>query len=156
MATLNAPGFQGFNPDVFRTAVKNVMKMGAPDSSNEKATFTWTPQKTYASKDSGGKPWAKDATRTATVTPASVQVDVAVEFVPRSTLSGGTSMGEFDTPRAIITILDDDYALIFADGVRADNVLLGGNKYKIDYAAPPIGLFSVTVYQLHCSARDES
>jgi hypothetical protein len=35
-------------------------------------------------------------------------------------------------------------------------VLLGQNTYVVDFVAPPIGLFNVTIYQMYCSARDES
>lgn len=142
----------GFDAAAFRTAIKNTMRMGAPQDTNERATFIWTTTKTYSRADSGGKPWTKDASVQTTSAHDPVQIDVAVEFVPRSTLAGGTPVGNFETPRAIITVLDEDYALI--EG--ADKVLLGENTYNIDFVAPPIGLFEVTVYQLHCSARDES
>ncbi len=142
----------GFDADAFRTAIKNTMKMGAPQDTTQRATFIWTTTKTYSRSDSGGKPWTKDATVATTTTHAPVQVDVAVEFIPRSTLAGGTPIGNFETPRAIITVLDEDYTSI--EG--ADKVLLGTNTYNIDFIAPPIGLFEVTVIQIHCSAGDES
>lgn len=147
------PGFGNqFDPVVFRDSVKKVMKMGAPDSEALRATFIWTPVSTYSTADSGGQPWSIDETPVTTTEHDPVLVDVAVEFVARTTLAGGTPLGHFDTPRAIITILDDDYALVSG----ADKVLLGGNTYTIDLVAPPLGLFSVTIYQLHCSAIDEA
>lgn len=140
-----------FDADAFRTAIKNTMKMGAPTDASERATFIWTTVKTFSRADSGGKPWTKDATAATVVTHDPVQVDVAVEFIPRATIASGTPMGAFESPRAVITVLDEDYALI--EG--ANKVLLGGNSYTIDYIAPPVGLFDVTVYEIHCSAIDE-
>lgn len=142
----------GFNAEQFRTAIKNTMRMGAPQDTAQRATFRWKTIKTHSRGDRGGKPWDLTATPTAVTERDDVQVDVAVEFSARTTLSGGTPIGEFDTPRAVITVLDEDYELI--EG--ANFVLLGGNTYKIDFIAPPIGLFTVTVWQIYASAVDET
>lgn len=152
MARSTDPRASGFNAAAFKDAVKFAMKMGAPDSEALRATFIWRSVSTYAAADSGGQPWSLSDTPLTTTETDPVLVDVAVEFVARTTLAGGTPIGNFDTPRAIITILDDDYALI----TGADQVLLGGNTYNIDLVAPPLGLFGVTIYQLHCSAIDEA
>ena len=140
-----------FNSATFRTAIKNTMKMGSPTKTEEKVTFKWTTVTTYAKADSAGKAWKKDAAVVSTVTHADVLVDCAVEFLARTTLSSGTPVGHFDTPRVIITLLDVDFALV--DG--ADHVSLGGNDYKIDFVAPPVALFDVDVYSVYASAVDE-
>lgn len=141
-----------FDATAFRTAIRSAMTMGLPGTTSERATFRWTPDKTFATADGAGKPYSWGATPTTTTTHADVQVPVAVEFSARPAGSLSTVMGEFDTSRAVITVLDEDYA----DIVGADLVLLGGNTYEIEFVGPPMGLFDVTVYQLFCLARDES
>jgi len=151
MARVTAAGFSGFNADLFRSAIKSTMLMGSPNIVEEKVTFIWTIQKTFAKTDNKGKAWTKDATPTTVVEHDPVLVDCAVEFIPRTTLSGGTAIGPFDTPRAIITILDVDFELVST----ADRVLMGNNTYVVDFVAPPVGLFEVDVYSIHVSAVDE-
>lgn len=146
------PRGSGFNETQFRDAIKFAMSMGTPQTEAMRPTFRWTTVKTFNNADSGGKPWTKNATPTSTESKPDVQIDCAVEFVTRTTLSGGTAIGDFDTPRAKLTVLDVDYPSI--EG--ANEVLLGGNTYKIDFVAPPDGLFGVEVYYIHCSAIDES
>ena len=152
MASTTDPRASGFDAAAFRDSIQFAMNMGLPETESERVTFRWTPEKDYTIEDPGGNPYDYTATPTNTVAPADVQVNAAVEFVTRTTLSGGTAVGEFNTPRAVITLLDVDYA----DVEGADKVLLGGNTYYVDFVAPPIGLFDVTIYQIHCSAGDES
>ena len=155
MATVSGFG-TGFNAAQFRTAIKNVMKMGAPSNLNERVTFVWTPRKNFAISDSNRNAWTKEAIPVSTNTHANVQIDCAVDFIPSRQATGqGKTMGEFDTPHAIITILDEDYPSIFDGDVRADKVLMGGDTYVVNYISPPMGLFSVTVYQVHVAALDE-
>ena len=154
MAGTTDPRASGFDAATFRDSIQFAMNMGLPETTSERVTFRWTPEKDWRIEDPGGNPYDYSSTNapTNTVAPADVQVDAAVEFVTRTTLSGGTAIGEFNTPRAVITLLDVDYAQI--EG--ADKVLLGGNTYYVDFVAPPMGLFDVTIYQIHCSAGDES
>lgn len=149
MATV--PGFgTGFNAAQFRTAIKNAMRMGLPNTVSERATFRWTPNYTYQTADPGGTPYDLKSEPVTEDIREDVQVDCAVEFVSRATASGGTPIGVFDAARAVITVLDTDYAAI----AGADQVILGGDVYKVDYVAPPMGLFEVTVYQIYATAVD--
>ena len=152
MAKSTDPRASQFSAAKFREAVKFAMKMGLPEDTSERATFQWETVKTYTVTDSSGNPWKHDSPTNSVVTHADVKVDVAVEFIPRTTQASGNAIGDFDSPRAIITILDSDFPSVSG----ADKVLLGGNTYKIDFVAPSIGLFDVTVYQIYCSALDES
>lgn len=142
----------GFNPAEFRDAIKFAMHMGLPEDTQERATFIWTPQKTYSRTDAAGRPLRWTDTPVTNVTHEDVQVDVAVEFQRYSSGEGQTSLGDFHTTSVTLTVLDEDFALI--EG--ADKVLLGGNTYTIEYVAPPVGLFDVTVYQIYLRAEDES
>lgn len=141
-----------FDPARFRQAIRSTMIMGTPTNTAEQATFRWNPQRDYAIDDPADNPYDWTSTPTTDTLTADVQVPVAVEFSARPAGSTQTQMGEFDTSRAILTILDEDYALI----KDADLVLLGGNAYAIQFVSPPMGLFSVTVYQMFCEALDES
>ena len=152
MASSTDARASGFDADAFREAVKFAMHMGLPESTDERATFRWEVERTFAVADSGGVPFDKTADPLTETTHDDVQIDVAVEF---STIRGTditTSVGQFNAARAVITVLDEDYASI--EG--ANTVLLGGNTYDIDFVRPPVGLFAVTVYQLDCTARDET
>ena len=141
-----------FDPAGFRDAVRFAMNMGLPNTVSERATFRRSSRKDYAIEDPAGRPYDFTDSPTRTVTQRDVQVPVAVEFAARPSGSFRTTLGEFDSSRAIVTVLDEDYALI--EG--SDQVLLGGNVYEVQFIAPPIGLFDVTVYQLHCQAVDEA
>jgi hypothetical protein len=146
------PSFGGdFNATVFRQGIRNAMTMGLPVDPAERITFRWTTKKKYSSSDSSGLPFSFDDAPVSEVKHEDVQIPAAVEFLSGAN-EQGTSVGMFQTPRAVITILDEDYELVRG----ANEVLLGGNTYTIDYEAPPLGLFSVTVYQLHVQAKDES
>lgn len=142
-----------FDANFFRTQIRETMVMGLP-SVSERATFVWPEEKTYAvATDPKGRPYDLGAAPTATTTHPDLQVPVAVEFTGGSvTRTAYTQAGEEDAVRVIITALDVDYVLI----KDYPHVLLGENTYKIDYWAPPVALFSVSVYQAYCSAMDES
>lgn len=139
-----------FSADEFRSGIRAAMNMGLPENEADRATFLWTTTRTFSAADSSGTPFDFTEEPIKTVKKDPVQVPVAVEFTGRGS-SGGTPVGTFHTPRVTITVLDEDYAQI--EG--ADEVKLGGNTYAIDFVAPPIGLFEVTVYQLYCRAVSE-
>lgn len=152
MAVPTDPSFgSGFDADLFRSKIKSAMQMGSPNAVAEKVTFKWPTLKTYSGKvDPTGRPYDLASVAESTSQHEDVQVDCAVEFIYRN--ATGTPIGEFDTPRVIITLLDVDYELI--EG--ATKVFLGGNTYEIQFVEPPMGLFSVTIYNLHAQAVDES
>lgn len=142
----------GFNPAAFRDAIRFAMHMGLPNATEERATFRWTTVRTYDTADPAGNPYDYTATPATSVAHDDVLIPVAVEFSARPAGSRDTAVGQFDSSRAVITVLDEDYALV--EG--ADLVLLGGNTYEVEFVGPPLGLFDVTIYQLYCDARDES
>jgi hypothetical protein len=135
-----------FDATAFRTAIKSAMAMGAPTSVQERATFRWVTAKTFNIDDPAGRPYDWGQAPATSTTTADVQIDCAVEFT--STSSTTNAVGQFEKARATITVLDEDYVKI----IGADQVILGGDTYVIDFVEPPIGLFEVTIYQVHCSA----
>lgn len=143
-----------FDANAFRTNIRFAMTMGLPNTVAERATFRWTVVRTFAKDDASGAPLDWGTTATTTVTNPDVQVECAVEFGVAA--AENTNVGTFDTSRAVITVLDEEFALLTVNNVLADRVLLGGNTYEVDYVGPPLGLFDVTVYQIYCKAPDES
>lgn len=128
------------------------MTMGLPVDVVERPTFRWTTQRDYAIDDPAGNPYDWTATPTETTTHPDVQVPCAVEFAARPAGSTETVLGQFDTSRIVVTLLDEDY-----DAVRGSDVILaGGNSYDIDFVGPPLGMFQVTVYQVFATAQDET
>lgn len=142
----------GFNAEAFRAAIRSTMQMGLPNAVPERATFQWKVERTYARPDPSQNPYEWTETPSTTTTHADVQIPVAIEFSARPAGTVDTVVGQFDTARVTITVLDEDFALI--EG--ADYVQLGENTYVIDFVGPPMGLFDVTVYQLFATAVDET
>ena len=130
------------------------MNMGLPESSSERVTFRWSADPVFDTADNAGNPYDFTATPVSSPTRPDVQIDAAVEFMASTSLvsESGTVFGGFQTPSAVITVLDEDYPSV----VGADKVLLGGTTYNVVYVAPPIGLFDLTIYQVHARAGDES
>lgn len=127
--------------------------MAAPNAVADKAWFFWPDEPVYdqdVPRDAAGRPYNLTAETASNNTHEEVQVNVAVEHVERS--PHGTALGQIDSPRIVITMLDEDYALV----IGAIGVRLGGNDYEIDYWAPPNGLFGVDVFTAYAHARDES
>ena len=157
MATSTDPRAAGFDAAAFRDAIQFAMNMGLPQATADRITFRWTTQDDFAIEDQAGETYDWTGTPTATSAPDDVQIPAAVEFIPRSTLAGGTGIADFDTPRVVVTVLDTHWPQVTSeDGRRADRMVIGGNTYEINFVAPPLGLFGVTVYQIHGEAVDET
>jgi hypothetical protein len=143
MAALDDARAAGFDAAAFRDGIRFAMGMGAPNSPAEPVTFRWSGSKTYAVHDPTADPYDwTEATATDTEH-ADVQPPATIE-VGAPAGSESTVVGTFDDTKAVLTILDDDYALVSG----ADQVVFGGKTYRID-SVVPLGLFDVTVYQLH-------
>lgn len=149
MATV--PGFgESFNSTIFRNNIKNVMRMGAPNAVEERVTFCWPAEKTFVGKtDPSGRPYDLASATSSVIQKENIKIDCAVEILDRNPT--GTPIGEFNNPRAIITVLDVDYESIKGSTI----VLIGGNTYNVNYVEP-VGLFDVTIFTIHAQAVDES
>lgn len=142
----------GFDASAFRNAVKFAMQMGSPTSTPQKVTFQWRVLKEYAKEDVIDRPYDWTSNPTSTTAHTDVVVDCAVEFGRvAGNITERNPVGDFDSVRAIITVLDVDYVLI----AGADYVSIGGDQYVIEYVQP-MALFDVDVYQIHAVAVDES
>jgi len=151
MARPTDPTFgQGFDPDLFRSAITSAMEMGLPQEVSERVTFCWTPTKSFSVSDPEGNPYDLSGTADNTVERDPVQVPVSINF--SSSKPDGTSIGDFDENRTTLTILDIHY-----DQVRgADKVLIDDDTFTIDYVGPPTGLFEVTVYTIYLVSVDKT
>lgn len=153
MATPTDPTFgAGFDGDAFRAAIRSTMEMGMPEDTNERVTFRWHTERTYVTADPGGNPYSWDETPASELAHDDVQVPCAVNFSARPAGSVDTTLGQFDTARISLTLLDVDYTQV--EG--ADTVLIDNNIYVIDFVGPPQGLFDVTVYTIFATAQDET
>lgn len=150
-----------FSAEKFRDGIKFAMRMGLPDTESERITFQWTSENTWALADARKRPYdftaAPDSTVSAPDIPASLTVPATVEFFETRSTSGETTVGNFDSTKLKVTILDDEYAIITDMNLGLpDKATVDGDLYTVDFIAPPVGLFDVTVYTIYLSAVDES
>lgn len=142
MAGIDPTG--GFNAQTVRDALRAAMIMGQPGQVSKQATFRWPVSRTTVGPtDPAGIPYDLTQTPLTEKQHEDVIVPVAVRHVPG--LVNDTPVGEFDPSMAVLTILDVDYKQV----IGATQVLLGGIPFDIDFVAPPIGLFDLTVYEVH-------
>lgn len=137
----------GFDADSFRTNIRNTMIMGLPSDTTLQPTFYFRTSYTYPTGtvlDPEGKPIDPRVQATASTSSSPVQVPCAVEFAPDNTNDEGLA-GTFWSDRAVLTLLDDDYAQV-KDAIEVD---LSGRRYMIQQMNA-LGLGPVTVYQLYC------
>ncbi len=161
MQTENAAANAAFNATAFKNGIKTAMQLGMPGTESERATFYWDSEKTYTSADTRANPYDWTSSPTATTSapdlPTSLSVPVAIEFLDAKAASGDTRIGNFDSPRLKVTILDDEYVEITDQNLGLpDGMVIDGNTYLIEYWAPPTGLFGVTIYLCYAIARDET
>lgn len=148
----------GFDEAGFREAIKQTMKMGMPEDPAQRLIWKWRRDRTYNPQDRIRKPytWTQPPITDQPGNPdepdGELSVDYAMEFSARGSQGDAeTALGRFNTSRATVTLMDQDYELI----KDADYCILGGAEYEIDFVGPPMGLFAVTVFQVYIKARDE-
>lgn len=151
MGVIDKSNQGSFNEAAFRDGIAFAMNMGTPVAVNERVTFVWEEKRSYPAKDEDGVPFNLQDKGTVTSPYREVQIPLAMEFINRSTLSGGTAITDFDTPRVVLTIMDSEIGQI--DG--ADYMMIDGDRYDIKFEQPPVGLFNVTVHTVHGHARNE-
>lgn len=152
----------GFNEPVFRDAIFNTMLMGLPEDPTERLTFWWRRQQVFSPDDPAGHPydWTSapitdtpgNPALTDSGTDQSLQVPYALEFSARPAGSSNTVLGEIDTSRAVVTMMDKDFEQI----KTADYATVGVVTYRIQFTAPPLGLFGVTVWTIYLESEDEA
>lgn len=155
-----ANALAGFDPDNFRTQIRNTMIMGLPQTIAERPTFyspavtewpTHYPSGDPINFDDDGKPLDPSVRPVTHGGDVGIQVACAVEFKP-TTGDTETIIGNFRDAAAVLTLLDTEYVIV----AGCDTVDLGGVRYYINFIGPPLGLGPVTVYQLYCNPTGES
>jgi hypothetical protein len=151
-----------FNEPAFRDAILNTMVMGMPEDPAERLTFVWRRDQTWVPDDPAGNPydWTRPPVTDTAANPAlpdegieqTLQVPYALEFSARPAGSANTVFGEIDISRAVITLMDDAYEQI----KTADHAVIGDTRYRIQFDAPAVGLFGVSVWTLYAEAEDSA
>ncbi len=154
-----------FDESLFRQSIVATMRMGMPQSDEHKIRWYWNRDQTFVPDDPAGNPydWTDDPVTDAPGNPTGdpsddgLIVDYAVEFNSSSGLGAGvnnqlTPLGPIDPTRMTVTVFDVDYDRI----KTADYAAIGTTRYRIRYAAPPVGLFGVTVHDLYLEADDQA
>lgn len=148
-----SPGFgAGFNANQVRQALTDAMIMGMSPDPEQQVIWRWSPKREFADSDVAGDPYDWTEAPEDEEVKEDVVVPCAFEFSARPAGSVESSMGQMDTSRVVITLLDEHYEKVKG----ADLVLLGTNIYEVDFVAPPIGLFDMGVITVIATARDES
>lgn len=142
-----------FNSTKFRDAITFAMNMGLPPRTADRATFHWKPAPTFAKADPRGIPYNFTQPALTTGVKEDIQIPVAVQFTSRLIRKTVMPAGEINDNEHLIVVVLDTYFDQVAD---ADQIILGGNLYNIDFIAPPEGLFDVEVYQFFCTSVDEA
>lgn len=163
MAT-NSAFADRFNEGKFRSAIRETMKMGMPESDDEKLKWWWKRNRTYSAPDPAGNPYDWTATPSSNLPgnpdiddPGPTQdqsliVDYALEFSSRPAGSIQTILGEIDNSRAVITMFEEDWEQV----KTADYCTIGDSTYNIQFAGPAQGLFGVTMMTCYLEAEDEA
>lgn len=148
------PGNASFGKD-FRKNIRFAMNMGAPPLVEERATFFFPNVLMYqspddeADTDESGTPFDPSIPVTQ-VTPQSVQVPCSVEYYDAQGVL--TDFGMVTPSRAVITLLDEDYAKV----KECAYVVLGGERFIYRNTQAPEGLFDVGLYTMHFTAENDT
>lgn len=137
----------GFDETSFRDSIHFAMQMGLPDDVSQRVTFRFDETLTFANADPAGHPYSWSEAPSTDVVTRDVQVPAAVQW--GLGLLADDTMGQFDTSKVVLTLLDVDYAQVKG----CNEVLINGQHYVIDAVGPPLGLFTVTVYQMFLRGR---
>lgn len=151
-----------FDEATMRSALLNTMLMGMPENVGQRLTWYWKRERVYSPDDQAGNPydWTAPPISDLPGNPAlpdtgsdqSLQVPYALEFASRPAGSASTVLGAIDTSHVTVTLLETDYEKIRT----ADYVILDDTRYRIQFDAPPMGLFGLTVWQIFLEAEDEN
>lgn len=140
----------GFNAGDVRAGLRLAMRIGLPPVSGDQPTFYFPRAITNtALADDENVPF--DPAARPTLGPArSIKVPCAVEYVDAA--GKIENFGVITPSKITITLLDEDHDLVRG----FEYVVIGGDRYWYRRTEPPLGLVSVGVWIVHCTAEDES
>lgn len=139
----------GFDAKAFRTAIRGVWDMAAPNLPGEQATFFMPQQAVFtAPTDEDDVPF-DPAARPDTASPnPPIKISCGVQYFDAA--GNLTDFGYVVPARATIDMFDEDYAKVKGCAF----VVLRGEKFNYDHTEFPAGLFDVTIYTLHFIAEN--
>lgn len=140
----------GFDPDVYRDAMRVAFEMAATPDSGEQPWFGFDDTITNTGPAAAdGVPFNPAAVATV-ARRANVHVPCGVEYADAS--EQPTPFGLMSATRIVVTLMDEDWAKVS----DCTHVLLGGDKYLRRRVEPPSGLFDVGIVRVHFTAVTET
>lgn len=145
-----AGSLPGFNADEVRAGLRLAMNVGLPPVVEEQPTF-FMPREvtTTGAADESGVPFSPVNKRTQ-APPVSRRVPCAVEYFDNQ--GKIENFGVIVPSKVEITLLDEDYVKVKG----FEYVVIGGNRFFYDRTETPLGLVSIGVYVVHCTAEDQA
>lgn len=149
-----------FDADAFRNGIRFAMQMGAPPDEERKAVFVFKSTARSYWKDGvelteqpridrDGKP-LDPTIKVVEVPGRREQVDCAVEILRADATE--LPVGNFRPTKAVVTLLDEEYAKI--EGCR--ELIYNADRYLYGYEPEAPGLFDVGTHTIVFYALDES
>lgn len=125
------------------------MMIGLASNPQDRVTFRWSVVQTAAGpSDPSGIPYDLGSTPASVTSHPDVQVPCGVRYTAGQIQD--TPLGEFDTSRPVLTLMDVDY-----DSVRgADKVVIGGTVFSVSFVAPPESLYDLTVWTIYLESDE--
>lgn len=138
----------GFDADAVRAGLRLAMTVGLSPKEEEQPTFFFARTATTdAPADEDAVPF--DVTKKRVLgPPQSVKVTCAVEY--HDNQGKIENFGLIVPSKVVLTLLDEEYEQV--KGFQY--VVIGGNRYWYKTTEAPVGLVSVGVYTIHCTAED--
>lgn len=140
----------GFVPAEVRAGLRLAMNVGLPTVTEDQPTFFFpATASTVGPADEDAVPF--DVSQRRVVAPRrSVRVPCAIEYFDNQ--GKIENFGLIVPSKLELTLLDEDYAKVRG----FEYVVIGGNRYWYSRTAPPLGLVSVGVFTIYCTAEDQS
>lgn len=140
----------GFDADAVRAGLRLAMTVGLPPLREDQPTFYFPAAVTNDSPaDETGVPFGANARRRV-APPRSVKVPCGIEYFDNA--GKIENFGVIVPTKVVLTLLDQDHAK-----VRGFHfVVIGGQRYFYDRTETPLGLVSVGVFTVHCTAEDQA
>lgn len=144
------PQISGFDAAAVRDGLRLAMNIGAPPDISNQAVFVFPASTTTtAPHDVDGIPLDWQAARTKALADTTFQLPCAVQDAASGLVV--SNFGPMMPSRIILTLLDEDYALI--EGFTYCE--LGTNRYYRKETLPPLGMVSIGIFQVVCVSDDE-
>lgn len=140
----------GFNAAEVRAGLRLAMTVGLPPVLEEQPTFFFPREVSNTARADESKVPFNPLARPALAPPRSVRVPCAIEYFDNQ--GKIENFGVIVPSKVELTLLDEDHAKV--RGFQF--VVIGGGRFFYDRTETPLGLVSVGVYVVHCTAEDQA